>query len=200
MLDELKKYDEKAAQRMRQKKRELAEQVKTNFDQTRLKIDKKILDKTQDIILENYYQTSFQKTSKVLDNHHNYDIKKVREERQKEFERDMFAQQNIKNSSKVLTKLDHIVNMDVEFDLMNKNQDRYKQKIKELVERNDMIYNNIQNSPYKNLAVAEREREDKLKLRANQSFVEETQKRNIEFEGLQLKKHKQYMDLKTVQK
>ena len=112
----------------------------------------------------------------------------------------MFEQQNLKNSSKVLTKLDHIVNMDVEFDLMNKNQDRYKQKIKELVERNDMIYNNIQNSPYKNLAVAEREREDKLKLRANQSFVEETQKRNVEFEGLQLKKHKQYMDLKTVQK
>ena len=61
MLEELKKYDEKAAQRMRQKKRELAEQVKTNFDQTRLKIGKKILDKTQDIILENYYQTSFQK-------------------------------------------------------------------------------------------------------------------------------------------
>lgn len=200
MLEELKKYDDKVAQRMRQKKRELADQVKTNFDQTKLKYDKKILDRTQDIVLDNYYQTSFQKTSKIYESHQNNDIRKIREERRKDFEREMITQQNVKNSSKVLSKLDHLVNMDNEFDLLNKNQDRFKDKIKRLVERNDLIYKNIQNSPYKNLAVAERERENSLNLRADQSFVEETQRRNAEFDGLQMKKHKQYMDLKSVHK
>ena len=185
---------------MKQRKQELSDQVQTNLSQTKRKIDMKILDKTKDIILDNYYQTSFQKTAKVIDSHHNYGIKKSREERQKELEKEITVQQKLKNSSKVLTKLEHLTNMDAEFDLFNKNQDRYQQKIKEVVHRNDLIYNNVQKSSYKNLAVAEKEREDKLKLRANQSFIAETQKRGIEYEDLQQKKQKEYIDLKTTHK
>ena len=158
------------------------------------------MDKTQDIIMDNYYQTNFQKTAKIIDNNRNNDIMKIREDRQKDFEKEISVQQKLKSSTKVLTKLEHLANMDSEFDLINKNQDRYKQKINELVQRNDMIYNNVQKSPYKNLAIAEQERENQLKLRANQSFIDETQKRSVEYEGIKRRKQREYMDLRSIQK
>ena len=158
------------------------------------------MDKTQDIIMDNYYQTNFQKTAKIIDNNRNNDIIKIREDRQKDFEKEISVQQKLKSSTKVLTKLEHLANMDSEFDLISKNQDRYKQKIKELVQRNDMIYNNVQKSPYKNLAIAEQERENQLKLRANQSFIDETQKRSVEYEGIKRRKQREYMDLRSIQK
>lgn len=185
---------------MMQKKQQLEEQVRTNLEQTKRKQDMKVFDKSQDLMMDTNYQTSFQKTAKILDSHHNYDLMKVKAERQKQMMQEISAQEKLKSTSKVLSKMDHVTQMNSEFDLLMKNQDRYKKKIKELVKRNDMIYNNVQSSPHKNLALVDKERENKILMAANQSYLDERQRKQREFEEKLFKKQKELNELGSTHK
>lgn len=200
MLSQIKKYDEKATEKMMQKKQQLEDQVRTNLEQTRRKQDMKVFDRSQDRMTDTHYQTNFQKQAKVLDSHHNYDLMKVKAERQKQMMQELSAQEQLKSTSKVLTKMDHLTQMNVEFDLLMKNQDRHKKKIKELVQRNDKIYNNVQNSPHKNLALVDKERENKILMAANQSYLDERYKKQREFEEKVFRKQKDLHDLGSTHK
>ena len=200
MLHQMKKYDEKATEKFLQRKQQLEDQVRTNLEQTKRKQDMKIFDRSQDLIMDSHYQTSFQKTAKILDTHHNYDLMKVKDERKKQMMQEISTQENLKTTSKVLSKIDHVNQMNSEYDLMMKNQDRYKKKIKELVKRNDMIYNNVKNSPYKNLAIAEKERENKILMAADQSYQNESIRKNREYEEKTFKKQKELLELGSTHK
>lgn len=196
---QLKRYDKQAGELYRNKRKQLEEQVKENFDLVKRKKDLQSFDKAQSVIIDNNYQSTFQNQAKSLENQQIYNLKKIKEDRQRQLAEELSHQQLLKSSSKVFSKMDHLTHMNDEFNLLMKNQDRHKTKIKQLVDRNDLIYNNIQRSPYKNLAMAEKERERKLQQNANQSFITEVKKRNQLMDEMRKKKQIDYLSLQNTQ-
>ena len=198
LLQKIKKEDQQAIERYKSKRQQLEDQVKENFNLIQRKKNLNSFEKTQSKNEEKHFQKSFIQKANALDHKHMYGINKIKEDIQRQLKEDLSHQQLLKTSNKALSKMDHLKHMNQEFDLLLKNQDRHKNKIKELVERNDKIYNATQKSPYKNLSVAEKDREQKLKLHANQSFAEEVKKRNYIMDEVQKKKHQDYMSLQTI--
>jgi hypothetical protein len=196
LLQQIRKYDQVANQHYRNRKRLLEDQIKENFSLQKRKRDYETFNRSQNISQEKCYNIENLNKIKVVENQSLYDVNKVKGERKRQIVEDLSSQYLKKNSTKVLSKLDHLKHMNDEFNLLEKNQERHKQKIKELVNRNDLIYNKVRNSPYKNLAVAEKERESKLQNDANHSFVEELKRRNKLMDEIKRKKHKEYMNLK----
>lgn len=196
LLQQIRKYDQVANQHYRNKKRLLEDQTKENFSLQKRKRDYETFNRSQNISQEMLYNIENLNKIKLVENQSLYDIKKIKEERKRQIAEDLSSQYLKKNSTKVLSKLDHLKQMDGEFNLLEKNQERHKQKIKELVKRNDLIYNNVKNSPYKNLAVVDKERESKLLKDANHSFVEELKRRNRIMDEIKRKKKQEYMNLK----
>lgn len=198
LLQKIKKEDQQAIERYKSKRQQLEDQVKENFNLIQRKKNLNSFEKTQSKNEEKHFQTSFTQKANALDHKHMYGINKIKEDIQRQLKEDLSHQQLLKTSNKALSKMDHLKHMNQEFDLLMKNQDRHKNKIKELVERNDKIYNATQKSPYKNLSVAEKDREQKLKLHANQSFADEVKKRNYIMDEVQKKKHQDYLSLQTI--
>lgn len=200
LIAQLQKYDKAAKEIFITKRRQLDDQRQNNLDLLKYKKVAQDFDKAQSVIIEKDHQSTYENRLKTLENMHIYDIKKIKEDRQRQLNEELSSQHLLKTQSKVLSKLDHQRAMDNEFDLINRNQDRYRQKIKELVERNDKIYNTVYASPYKNLAIAEKERERKLKENADQSFVQEIKRRNMKMDELRLKKQSEYQTLQNAHK
>jgi len=100
-------------------------------------------------------------------------MNKSREERKFDQINDLSQSQIKKRSIKALNRMDYKSQMSNEYNLIMKNQERYKEKIKNIVQRNDKIFNKTQESDVKNLSLAEKERSSLIQTIANQSFINE---------------------------
>lgn len=93
-----------------------------------------------------------------------------------------------RNTHKYLNKVEGTQSMIQEYDLLMKNQERYTQKIKRLVQRNENIFTCAQKSSFKNHAVTQKERENRLEKKANKSFIEGIKLRNLRLDEINMKR------------
>lgn len=193
VIKDLKKYDQETVEKLRKRRSQLNDQVIENFNLAKRKYDVKSQDKVANLISYNEQQSYLMKQANQLDSKYVIDLKKMRNTQKQDMIEQMRKQELIKQANSKLAKLDHVHQMDGEFDLIMKNQERYKKKIEELTKSRDQ-------SPFKNLAIVEKEREKVLVNQANQSFIEETRKRNKKIDELAIQKQKLNMDVRSVQK
>jgi len=200
ILAQIKKYDQLANQKYRNRQMQMQSQVKDNFSLIKTKQNIENLNKSQSVTEDIRNNSNYLEKIKAVDKQNLYDLKKMKEERKHQLFEELSCKTLKQKSSAMLTKLDNLKHMNDEFSLFQKNQERHKQKVKQLANRNDMIFNSVQKSPYKNLAVAERLKESKLTQEANQSFISELKKRNMIMDEMKRKKREEYMNLKTSHK
>lgn len=199
IISQLKQYDKQVNNLHYTKRKLLEDQKKQNIDLLKRRKEQQYFDKAQSLLTEKIYNKDAVKQVKELEQKQLFNVSKQREDRQRDLVGDLSHYQIQKSSIKALTKMDHMSQMNNEFDLFSKNQERYKQKIKDLVQRNESIYNNYQSSPYKNLSVAEQERDRKLKVEANESFMQELKRKNKLMDEMNQKKSKELFYLKQIQ-
>jgi hypothetical protein len=191
VLSQLKQYDTQANNLYYTKKKLLEDQKKQNSELLRRKIEKVNREKAQSLIVENIYNRDTIKQVKVLEQKQLFNVSKLKEDRQRDLMEDQTLHSIQKSSTKMLSKMDHMSVMNQEYDLFSKNQERYNKKIKDLVHRNDSIYDNVQSSPYKNHTIIQKERDRKLEDEANNSFMHELKRRNKLTDEMNHKKAKE---------
>jgi hypothetical protein len=191
VLIQLKQYDTQANNQYFAKKKLLENQNKQNTELLKRKTEKVNREKAQSLLVENIHNRDAIKQVKVLERKQLFNVSKLKEDRQRDLMEDQSIHNIQKSSTKMFTKMEHMSVMNQEYDLFSKNQERHNKIIKDLVHRNDSIYNNVQASPYKNYTIIQNERDRKLEDEANNSFMHELQRRNKLTDEMNQKKAKE---------